>query len=113
MNKMDKIDEALVQLNNRENYQPLKIPMVKDTQERVNKIISLLHWGKHIGAMTKKKEYGHVILTKFSPFDQANRLHPTIKCTAEESEKKITFLDTVVFKAERFKSKSILDIKSL
>ena len=44
--------------------------------------------------------------------DQANRLHPTIKFTAEVSENKIMFLDTVVFKGERFKSESILDIKT-
>ena len=44
--------------------------------------------------------------------DQANRLHPTIKLTAKVSENKITFLDTVVFKGERFKSESILDIKT-
>ena len=44
--------------------------------------------------------------------DQGNRLHPTIKFTAEVSENKITFLDTVVFKGERFKSESILDIKT-
>ena len=57
MNKTDKIDEALVQLKNREHYQPLRIPMVKDTQERVNKRISLLHWGKHIDDMTKNGFY--------------------------------------------------------
>ena len=43
--------------------------------------------------------------------DQANRLHPTIKFTAEVSENEITFLNTVEFKSERFKSESILDIK--
>ena len=32
--------------------------------------------------------------------DQANRLHPTIKFTAEVSENKITFLDAVVFKGK-------------
>ena len=44
--------------------------------------------------------------------DQANRLYPTIKFTAEVSENKITFLDTVVFKGGRFKSEFILDIKT-
>ena len=44
--------------------------------------------------------------------DQANRLHPSIEFTAEESENKITFLDTVVFKGERFQSEFILDIKT-
>ena len=44
--------------------------------------------------------------------EQANTFHPTIKFTAEISENKITFLDTVVFKGERFIEKSILDIKT-
>ena len=34
--------------------------------------------------------------------EQANTFHPTIKLTAEISEKEITFLDTVVCKGERF-----------
>jgi len=32
--------------------------------------------------------------------EHANAFHPTIKFTAEISENKITFLDTVVFKGE-------------
>jgi len=37
---------------------------------------------------------------------------PTIKLTAEISEKEITFLDMVVYKGERFHNKSILDVKT-
>ena len=44
--------------------------------------------------------------------EQANKFHPTIKFTAEISENEITFLDTVVFKGERLKKESILDIKT-
>ena len=44
--------------------------------------------------------------------EQANNHHPTIKFTAEISETEITFLDTNVFKGERFASKSILDVKT-
>ena len=36
-----------------------------------------------------------------------NSVHPTIKFTAEISENEITFLDTIVFKGERFTEKSI------
>ena len=37
------------------------------------------------------------------PFiEQANTFHPTIKFTAEIWEKEITFVDTVVYKGERF-----------
>ena len=53
MDKTDKINEAQVQLDNREHYKPLKAPMVKTTQEKVNEIINLLHRGKHIDDMTK------------------------------------------------------------
>ena len=41
---------------------------------------------------------------------RANYFHPTIKFTAEISENQITFLDTTVFKGERFAKYSILDI---
>ena len=44
--------------------------------------------------------------------NQASRHHPTIKSAAKVSENKITFLDTVVLKGGRFKSESILDIKT-
>ena len=43
---------------------------------------------------------------------RANYFHPTIKFTAEISENQITFLDTTVFKGERFAKYSILDIKT-
>ena len=42
----------------------------------------------------------------------ANKHHQTIKFTAEISYTKITFLDTNVFKGERFAAKSILDIET-
>ena len=40
----------------------------------------------------------------------ANRHHPTIRFTAEISDKEINFLDTTVFKGERFNKQAILDI---
>lgn len=48
---------------------------------------------------------------EISPFiEQANKFHPTIKFTAEISEIKTTFLDTVIYKGDRFRNDSILDI---
>ena len=44
--------------------------------------------------------------------EQANKFPPTIKFTAEISENEITFLDTVVFKGERLKKETNLDIKT-
>ena len=72
---------------------------------------------------TKPKEWRRYIDDIFSPWDsheknvdqfieQANKFHPTIKFTAEISENEITFLDTEVFKGERLKKESILDIKT-
>ena len=42
----------------------------------------------------------------------ANSYHPTIKFTAEISDTEITFLDTFVYKGERFKKESILDVRT-
>ena len=44
--------------------------------------------------------------------EQANKFHPTIKFTAYISNKEITFLDTVVYKGDRFQNESILDIRT-
>ena len=38
---------------------------------------------------------------------RANNFHPTIKFTAEISEMEITFLDTIIFKGERFRNELI------
>ena len=42
---------------------------------------------------------------------QANKHHPTIKFTAEISETVTTFLDTNIYKGERFRSNSVLDVR--
>ena len=54
MNRIDKIKEAQVLLDNREHCNPLKEPMVKDKQRRMNQIITQLHQGNHIDDMTTK-----------------------------------------------------------
>ena len=43
---------------------------------------------------------------------KANSFHPTIKFTAEISEIETTFLDTVVYKGDRFRKESILDVRT-
>ena len=40
----------------------------------------------------------------------SNSFHPTIKFTAEISETETTFLDTKVYKGDRFNKESILDV---
>ena len=42
----------------------------------------------------------------------ANRHHSSIKFTAEISDKAIYFLDTTVYKGERFHNQGILDIRT-
>ena len=44
--------------------------------------------------------------------EQANSYHPTIKFTAEVSPLETTFLDTTVYKGERFEKESILDVRT-
>jgi len=44
--------------------------------------------------------------------DQANNDHPTIKFTTEISDTETTFLDTSVYKGQRFIYESVLDIRT-
>ena len=43
---------------------------------------------------------------------QANSHHPTIRFTAEISETETTFLDTEIYKGERFNRESVLDVRT-
>ena len=54
MNKIDEIREGQSQINDKNNYSPLTEPMVKETQDKVSRLIANLHHGiKHIDDMTK------------------------------------------------------------
>ena len=48
----------------------------------------------------------------YSFIELANNHHPTIKFTAEVSETETAFLDTCIYKGERFKKESILDVRT-
>ena len=54
---------------------------------------------------TNKEKTEHFI-------EQANSYHPTVKFTAEVSQLETTFLDTTVYKGERFEEESILDVRT-
>ena len=54
MNKTEKMEEAKVQFDNRLHNKPLRSPIVKNTQKRVNEIIDQMHRGKHINDITRK-----------------------------------------------------------
>ena len=67
-----------------------------------------LEWERYIDDIfslwrTERKEMNEFIAL-------ANRHHPSIKFTAEMSDKEINFLDTTVYKGERFHNQGILDI---
>ena len=47
-------------------------------------------------------------ITQF--IEQGNKHHLTMKFTAEISETEATFLDTNIYKGERFRSNSVLDV---
>ena len=72
---------------------------------------------------TKPREWKRYIDDIFSLWDstrqeiylfieQANNFHPTIKFTAEISDIETTFLDTIIYKGDRFRNDSILDIRT-
>ena len=54
MNKKDKIEEARVQLDDKNNYLPLETSMVRETFNRVQELINELHRHNYIDDMTKK-----------------------------------------------------------
>ena len=54
LNRGNKIQEAQVQLDNRDHYCPLENPMVTETLRKVNELIAELHNGKHIDDITKR-----------------------------------------------------------
>ena len=78
-------------------------------------------WGecKTLDKAKQNRENRNTILTTFSLYgeislfiEQANKFHHTITFTAEISEIETTFLDTVIYKGDRFRNDSILDIRT-
>ena len=49
-------------------------------------------------------------ITQF--IEQANKHHQTIKFTPEVSQTETNFLDTTVYKGERFRNESVLDVRT-
>ena len=69
-----------------------------------------LEWKRYIDDVFPLWDTNREEIDKF--IEHANRHHATIKFTAEISDKETTFLDTCVFKGERFKKENILDVRS-
>ena len=53
MNTQDKIKEAQILVDNKDNYRPLASPMVTETNHKVKQLINDLYNGDHIDNMTK------------------------------------------------------------
>jgi len=69
-----------------------------------------LVWKRHIDDIFSLWDTNREVLTQF--IDQANNDHPTIKFTAEISDTETIFLDTSVYKGQRFINESVLDIRT-
>ena len=69
-----------------------------------------LTWKRYIDDIFSLWDTRREDLTQF--IDLANKHHPTIKFTAEISDTETTFLDTSVYKGERFTNESVLDIRT-
>ena len=72
-------------------------------------VVKPLVWKRYIDDIFSIWNTNKDEVTQF--MEQVNSHHPTIKFTAEVSETDTTFLDTSVYKGERFANESILDIK--
>ena len=67
-------------------------------------------WKRYIDDVFSLWNISIEVINEF--IEQANRYHPTIKFTAEISDKETIFLDTCVYKGDRFKGTSILDVRT-
>ena len=72
--------------------------------------IKPLAWKRYIDDIFSIWDINKDVVTQF--IEQANSHHPTIKFKAEVSDTETTFLDTKVYKGERFAKESKLDIKT-
>ena len=69
-----------------------------------------LAWKRHIDDIISLWHSSRDVIEKF--IEQANKHYPTIKFTAEISCTDATFLDTTIYKGERFNKESVLDMRT-
>ena len=70
-----------------------------------------LAWKRYIDDIISLWHTSRDVVEKF--IEQANKQHPTIKFTAEISCTDATFLDTTIYKGQRFNNESVLDMRML
>ena len=68
-----------------------------------------LEWKRYIDDIFSLWDINRQEINQF--VEQANHFHPTIKFTAETSEKEATFLDTIIHNGARVYNQSILDVR--
>ena len=72
--------------------------------------IKPLVWKRYIDDVFSLWDTNREEIDKF--IEHANNYHPTIKFTADISDKEIIFLDTCIYKGARFEKESILDTRT-
>ena len=70
----------------------------------------LLAWKCYIANIISFWHTSRDVIKKF--IEEANKHHPTIKFTAEISCTDATFLDTTIYKGQRFNKESVLDMRT-
>ena len=73
-------------------------------------ILKPLIWKQYIDDIFSLWTLNREVIMQF--IEQANKHNPKIKFTAEISETETTFLDTNIYKGKRFRSNSILDVRT-
>ena len=69
-----------------------------------------LVWKRYINDIISIWNTTREEITQF--IEQANSHHPTIRFTAEISDTETTFLDTKIYKGERFNREAVLDVRT-
>ena len=69
-----------------------------------------LAWKRYIDDMMSLWHTSRDVVEKF--IEQANKHHPTIKFTTEISCTDATFLDTTIYKGQRFNNESVFDMRT-
>ena len=78
-----------------------------ETELLSQSIFKMLIWKRYIKDIFSFWDISSEELKQF--IEQTSKHHPTIKFTAQISETETTFLDTVVYKGNRFVTESVLD----
>ena len=85
--------------------------MAKIETEILNKSATKpLVWKRYIDDVISIWNTTREEITQF--IEQANSHHPTIRFTAEISKTETTFLDTKIYKGERFNREAVLDVRT-